>query len=164
MNRQEKEQVIKSLKNEFAESQASFLVGYKGLTVAQVQALRRKLRSQGGEFKVVKARLMKRAAEGVVGAQELEPYFKNQVALVFVNKEVAPIAKTLVDFSKENTALMIVVGCADKQLMEAGDIKLLASLPSREVLLAQLCGVLMAPIATMARTVKLVQEQKEKTA
>src|SRR5580698_3870453 len=105
MNRQEKEQVIKSLKNEFAESQASFLVGYKGLTVAQVQALRRKLRSQGGEFKVVKARLMKRAAEGVVGAQELEPYFKNQVALVFVNKEVAPIAKTLVDFSKENTAL-----------------------------------------------------------
>jgi large subunit ribosomal protein L10 len=162
MNREQKETVIQELKNNFSSSEASFLVAYKGLSVAQVQALRRKLRAQGSEFKVVKARLMKRAAEGVEGIKELSPFFKNQVALVFANKEVAPVAKTLVDFSKEFNALTLVVGCAEKHLMSVDEIKMLASLPSREVLLAQLCGVLQAPMASLARVVNLIHEQSMK--
>jgi len=162
MNRHDKEQIVQELKTDFSSREASFLVSYKGLSVAQVQTLRRKLRAHGGEFKVAKARLMKRAAEGVTGAEELSPYFKNQIALVFANKEVTPVAKILVEFSKENNALTLVVGCADKHLIELSEIKMLASLPSREILLAQLCGVLQAPIASLARVIKLIQEQAEK--
>ena len=164
MNRDNKELVVQKLKNDFASNEASFLVNYKGLTVAQVQALRKKLRTQGGDFKVVKARLMKLAVQGIAGIDELIPYFKDQVALVFVNKEVSPVAKTLVDFSKENKALTLVIGCNEKQLMQVNDIQLLANLPSREVLLAQLCGVLAAPMAQLARVVNIISEQKEKTA
>ncbi len=164
MNRQEKELIIKDLKDSFSASPASFLVGYKGLTVAEVQTLRRKLREQGGVFKVTKARLMKRAAEGVAGAQELSPYFKEQIAVVFARKEITPIAKTLVDFAKENKGLSVVVGSAEHEFLDSSAIKFMASLPSREVLLAQLCGVLMAPVASLARVVNSIKEEAEKKA
>jgi large subunit ribosomal protein L10 len=164
MNRQEKEQVIQSLKDSFSASQAAFLVGYKGLSVKEVQTLRRKLRDQGGTFKVTKARLMKLAAEGVTGVQDLTPYFKEQVALVFAQKDVAPIAKTLIDFAKEHKALSVVAGSAEQSLLDNRAIVFMATLPSREILLAQLCGVLMAPAASLARVINSVKEQKEQHA
>ncbi len=164
MNRHEKEQVIKYLKDSFTASPASFLVEYKGLTVSELQALRRQLRDQGGVIKVTKARLMKRAAEGVAGAQELSPYFKEQIAVVFAQKEIAPVAKTLVNFAKGNKGLIIVVGSAEQEFLDGNAIKFMASLPPREILLAQLCGVLMAPVASLARVVNSIKEEAEKKA
>jgi large subunit ribosomal protein L10 len=145
MNREQKTEVIDSLKSDFSNSQASFVVGYKGLTVKQMQALRKELRASKGTFRVAKARLMKRAVQGVEGINELMPYFKDQVGIVFVASDASAVAKVLFDFSKANEALSLVAGFYDSHVLPSEAVKRIATLPSREVLLAQVCGTLKAP-------------------
>ncbi len=171
MNRQQKESVVSQLRKEFSHSEAAFLVGYRGLTVHQLERLRGDLRQKGGTFKITKARLMKLAVEGLDGQQDLTPFFKNQVGLVFSTQETPAIAKVLNDFAKEHQALELVVGCLDKKVLQKNDVIRIASLPSREVLLAQVAGTLNAPISGLASvlnilivrllwTLKQVEEQK----
>jgi large subunit ribosomal protein L10 len=146
MNRQQKEHVVEALKHDFENSHASFLVGYKGLNVAQVLMLRKQLRHQGGSFKVAKVTLMKRVAHDMPSIEKLVPFFKDQVALVFAQQESPAIAKLLYDFAKENQQLMILAGCMDSVVLSKESVKILASLPSKEILLAQVCGTLRAPM------------------
>ena len=161
MNRHEKELVVSDLKNRFASSQAAFVIQYKGLTVAQMQELRKKLRPQGGSVRVAKARLMKLAMTDLP-VHELGVSCKDQVALVFAEKETAPVAKTIADFAKENQALAIMSGFADQRLLDRKTITFLATLPSRDVLLAQLCGVLKGPMAALARVLQAAHEAQTK--
>lgn len=156
MNRTQKEQSVTSLHNDFASTEAAFLVGYQGLTVNELETLRRNLRAQGSKFQVAKARLMKLAATGTPGAEEMVPYCKQQVGLVFATKEPQAVAKTLVSFAKDHNGLKIIVGCNEKKLVDAKTIAFLASIPSREILLAQLCGVLNGPVAALARTLSAI--------
>lgn len=144
MNRQEKALAIDALKEGFSKTQSAFLVNYQGMTVKELQELRRKLQGQGGKFKVTKARLMRIAAEGS-SVEPLIPYFKEQVGVVLAFKDTAAIAKTLSDFAKNNEAIGLVAGCYEQLLLDANAINRIGSLPSKEVLLAQLCGVLKAP-------------------
>lgn len=161
MNRQEKEHVLKSLQNDFSASNAAFLVGVKGLTVSQLQKLRKDLRPKGGKLKVTKARLMKIAADDVGdGLDVLNPFFKDQIAVVFAGNEPSGIAKVLFDFSKTNTSLKLIAGCFDKQLLNEQSIKQVAQLPSKEVLLAMLCGTLQAPVAQLARVLNILAQNK----
>ena len=172
MNRQQKENVVEFLKNNFQASQASFLVGYKGLNVAQVLNLRKKLRNQGASFKVAKVTLMKRVANDVPSIEELVPFFKDQVALVFAQQESPAIAKILYDFAKEHKQLTVLGGCMDSVVLSQESVKLLASLPSKEVLLAQVCGTIKAPItglvqvlnALLVRLVFVLKKIEEKKA
>ncbi len=157
MNREQKATLVASLKDEFSQSKASFLVNFRGLTVEQVQNLRKGLRSKGGNMKVAKARLMKLAAEDMPEAQVMLPFFKEQIGLVFAKEEVSSIAKVLSDFAKDNKALTIVAGSLDQALLDEVAIKKIASLPSKEILLAQLCGTLKAPIASLATVLTMVQ-------
>jgi|SRR5579872_6849118 len=150
MNRQDKIAVVESLHNDFANSKAAFVVGYKGLTVAQLSALRSQLRKQGGTFKVAKARLMKRAVQGLECLEELQPSLRDQVGLVFAQQEAPVIAKVLYEFAKENQALHLISGCMDSAVIDNQMITRIASLPSREVLLAMVCGTLKAPIQKLA--------------
>ena len=161
MNRQEKAAVIDFLKDECAQSKAAFLVGVSGLTVARMQKLRRQLRSEGGKLKVAKPRLMKLALENAQGASMLLPYCKGQIGIVFALQEAPTVAKVLRDFAKENEALKLVVGQLDTMLLERDGIIRIASLPSREVLLSQLCGVLKAPITKLAFVLKQVSERQQ---
>ena len=85
MNRQQKEKVVEILKNSFETSQASFLVGYKGLNVAQVLKLRKQLRSQGASFKVAKVTLMKRVAHDLPAIGDLVPFLKIKLLLYLLN-------------------------------------------------------------------------------
>lgn len=149
MNRAEKQNVIESLQNDFSKSNAAFLVGVKGLSVTQIQALRKDLRPQGGKLKITKARLMKIAANNVK-EDILDPFFKDQIGVVFAGSEPSAIAKILYNFAKQNEALKIVAGSVEKQLFDKQLITRIAQLPSKEVLLAQLCGTLKAPIAKLA--------------
>lgn len=159
MNRQEKEQSVQALQGIFEESGGVFFVGYRGLTVAQTEKLRRQVRAQGGSFKVAKARLIKRACQAIDGVKDLVSSCKDQIALVSSQGEASSLVKVLSHFAKEHQALVIVAGCADKKVLSRAEISLLASLPSRDVLLAQLCGVLSAPIASVARTLKAVEQR-----
>lgn len=153
MNRQEKEQIVASLKNNFEKSNASFLVGYKGLTVAQMADLRRKLRQEGGALQVTKVTLMKRAVDETPEIQEMRPLLGDQIALVFTENEPPAIAKILFDFSKDHEQLKLVGGFFESSVLNESSIKKIASLPPRDVLLAQVAGTLKAPITKLAQVV-----------
>lgn len=172
MNRQEKETVITELKQDFANSEGLFLIGYRGMTVAQLQRLRSSLRKNQGQLKVAKVRLVKRAMEGLPGSDELAVHLKEQVALVFVEKESPAIAKVIHDFSKEVGALTVVAGYLDEQVVPAETVTRIASLPPRPVLLAQVCGTIKAPITRcvgvfaglqrkLVMVVKQIEQQKK---
>lgn len=151
MNREQKAAVVASLKDNFAQSKASFIVKYPGLTVEQIQKLRGDLRAQNAALKVTKARLMKLAAEGNPDAEVMLPFYKEQIGLVFAYDEAPAVAKVLSDFAKDNEALSVIAGSLDQSLLNEADVAKIASLPPKEVLLAQVCGTLNAPIAGLAR-------------
>lgn len=155
MNKQQKTALVGALRERLEKSRASFVVEYKGLTVRQMQALRRALQAKGGaSIQIAKARLIKRAANGIEGVEGLAPYLNEQIGVVFASDEVSAIAKVLNDFAKDNQALVLKAGCVDSKILGAAQVKRIAELPSREVLLAQLCGVLNAPITQLARALE----------
>lgn len=149
MNRSQKEVVVASIKEQFSGSAASFLVGVKGLTVEQLENLRSELRKEEGRLQVAKVRLMKRALQEVESVQNLEPYMGEQIGLVFAKKEVPAVAKILCNLSKKMEALRVVVGTMDANLLDESAIKVMATLPSREVLLGQVAATLQAPYANL---------------
>ena len=159
MNRQQKEAVVASFKELFTNSQASFLVRYKGLDVKGMSDLRTKLRENGGELKVTKARLMKLAAEGIEGIDAFKDEFKEQVALVFAYGEVPTVAKQVVEFSKENKALEVLSGFFESKVLSSEEVMYFATLPSREVLLAQVASLLQAPASNLARALTSPMQQ-----
>ena len=173
MNRQQKELVVSLLKKNFIASQASFLIGFQGLTVSQMQDLRRTLREKGGELKVAKARLIKRAIEG--GKTEaLTSFCKDQIGIVFVSNEAPMVAKVLYNFSKKQEALRLIAGFLDTQLLNNQEIIRIASLPSKEILLTQVCGAIKAPVTNFLMVLRMpifkflwilkqLIEKKEKT-
>lgn len=175
MNRQEKSLVIDTLKNDFEKSHASFLVNFKGLTVAQLQKLRKELRGTDSSFKVAKARLVKIAAQDVAQTESLTPFLKEQIGVVFAFKDVPAVAKVLHNFAKQNEQCKLVAGCFESKALNEAAITRIALLPSREVLLAQLCGTLQAPIKGLVValnqnilrllwTLKQVSEKKQQEA
>ncbi|HSC24940.1 MAG TPA: 50S ribosomal protein L10 [Candidatus Babeliales bacterium] len=168
MNRQQKELVVELFQKDFLTNKGTFFVNYSGLTVVQMQQLRRQLREKGGSLKIAKMRLIKRALASVDGVEGLLSHCKNQLGVVFAydTSGVSGIAKTLNDFSKKNEALGLVVGCIDAQFLDKAAITRIASLPSKEVLLAQLCGTLNAPLISFvcglnSMIVKLLVALKE---
>ena len=170
MNRQQKEDVVKQLKDDFSDSQALFVVDYRGLSVTQMQGLRKELREKGGSLKVAKIRLMKRAAADQNSAELLIPYLKDQLALVFSKEEAPAVAKVLYDFSKDNEQLRLIAGTLDSELLTQEQITTIAQLPSREILLARVLGSLEAPTAQlilglnapMAELITVLQKMSEK--
>lgn len=148
MSRQVKESIIRSLKDTLAASQASFVVDYKGLDVSNMQSLRSQLREKGGALKVAKVTLMKLAMQDVIEGEVLTPYLQEQVALVFAHQEAPEIAKVLNAFAKDEK-ISLVAGCFEEKLLDKQAIRILASLPSREVLLAQVCGAMQAPTTNL---------------
>jgi large subunit ribosomal protein L10 len=104
---------------------------------------------------------MKRAAQDSDNAQLLIPYFKDQVGIVFLDKQDPAIIKFLYDFSKDNEALKMVAGSLESKLVDASTLKVLATLPSREVLLAQVCGVIKAPVAKLAFVLQQISNKKQ---
>lgn len=155
MNRQEKEVVISDLKKLFTDFDNAFIVNYKGLTVEVLQSLRRDLRKQGEVFKITKARLMKRAAQDAGQNQEwvnsIEGDFKGQIGLVFSSSDVSLVSKKLVNFAKAHEKLQIVSALIESKVFSVEDIRIIASLPPREQLLAMVLGTMKAPISSFAQ-------------
>lgn len=163
MNRQQKESVVTLFNKDFSASKGVFFVDYCGLSVVEMQQLRKQLREKGGSLKVTKMRLVKRALEGVADFKDLSAYCKSQVGVVFAHDEaeVPAVAKTLNEFAKEHNSLGLVVGCMDAGILDKAGIIRIASLPSKDVLLAQLCGVLQAPLMQLLLVLEEVKKQKQ---
>lgn len=160
MNRQQKEAAVANFKKLFIESQAAFLVKYQGLNVEQMQTLRKNLREINGTFKVTKARLMKVAAQDIVdevgGISDFQENFHDQIGIAFTKADVSEFAKRLVKFSEANKVVEIILGLYESKLLTTHDIKTLASLPSKEVLIAMVARTLQEPIAQFARVLNLL--------
>lgn len=161
MNRQDKTLLVKSLHGRFAECESAFVISVKGLTVGQLQTLRKGVRQNGGSVQVAKNTLLKLASDGVASAEFLQPYFSQQIAVVFAKKDTPQVARLLYDAAKNIEQLSIVAGSFEGVLLDAQRVNYIATLPSREQLLAQLCAVLQGPMSAFAYTLDQVRKQRE---
>lgn len=157
---EQKKQIVADITEKLANSKATVVVDYRGLSVAQVTDLRKQLREAGVDFKVFKNTLVRRAAEGADLA-DLNEHLVGPTAIAFSEEDVIAPAKILNDFAKENEALKIKAGVIEGQVSDAAEVKALANLPSREGLLSMLANVLQAPVRNFALATKAVADQKE---
>lgn len=150
---EQKKQVVKEIKEKLDAAQSVVITEYRGLTVAQVTALRSKLKEAGVEFKVYKNTMVKLAADeaGITG---LDTYLQGPTAWAFSMQDPVSAAKVLLNFSRTNDKLVIKGGIIESQAFEASRVKALADLPSREVLLSQVLGALQGPLVGMANVLQ----------
>jgi large subunit ribosomal protein L10 len=164
MNREQKARVIAELTDCFGKADAAFLVNYQGATVYQLQSLRKLLRKNGAQLKVAKVRLAGRAA-ATKGDQALAGLpLKGQLGIVFAHDEVSATAKTLVNFAKDNEAIVVKAGYFESKLLDGVGVSALAALPSRLELLTMCACALNGTIAGLARALKAVADKKSEGA
>ena len=155
--RSDKVAVVDEVRERLSESSASVVTEYRGLTVAAMAELRRTLRASGGDFKVFKNTLVRRAIEGGDHAG-LADHLSGPTAITFVSGDVSAVAKALKDFAKANPELIIKGGVLDGKALSDRELRALADLPSREVLLSQLAGLLASPMQQLAGLFKAVPQ------
>ncbi len=143
LTRKEKEAVVAELNEKLARSVLVVVTSFSGLSVSSVNELRSKLREVSGEFKVAKNTLIKIAAKDTQ-LEELSDQFVGPNALVIGYDDPVSVAKTIVEFQKENEGLQIKSGVLNGKVVDSAGLEALSKLPSREVLLAQLLSVLVA--------------------
>lgn len=158
MKLNEKKEIVDELKERLARTQVAILTDYKGLNVTAMNDLRRKLREENIEYQVVKNTLLLRAAEGTDTAL-MKDYFKGPSAVALSYEDPVAPAKVLTQFAKENKALEIKVGVMSGKVLDLADLKALAELPSKEVLLGQLVSVLNNVPTSMVRVLAEVPRQ-----
>jgi large subunit ribosomal protein L10 len=151
MNRDQKAAVIEEIAGDIAASEAIFAVDYRGLTVAQAADLRDRLREVDARFRVVKNSLSERAADQA-GAELLKPMLVGPTALALVRGDAALAAKALNDAARATNVLEFKGGLLNGAPLSADDVRSIARLPSRDVLIAQLVGTVAAPISGLVRT------------
>jgi large subunit ribosomal protein L10 len=147
--RADKVAIVEEITTKLNESVAVFVSEYRGLSVGQLADLRGPLRDAGAEHKVYKNTLARRAAEQA-GMSGLAEHLLGPTALTFVTGDSVAAAKALSDQAKTNPLLVIKGGMLGTSVMSADDVKALASLPSREELLARLAGAFQAPLVKTA--------------
>ncbi|HYI83713.1 MAG TPA: 50S ribosomal protein L10 [Acetobacteraceae bacterium] len=148
MNRTEKREFIESLAAVFADTSFVLVGQNKGLTVAQVSDLRRRMRAAGATYKVAKNRLATRAMDGT-RFEGVAPLMKGPTALAWSTDPVA-VAKTAVDYAKGNDKFVILGGALGTQTLNPDGVRALAELPSLETLRAQLLGLIQTPATRIA--------------
>jgi large subunit ribosomal protein L10 len=145
----EKVAVVDEVQTRLRASTASIVSEYRGLTVTELAELRIALANAGGDYRVFKNTLVRRAIDGGE-YQPLAEYLSGPTALTFVEGDVSAVAKALRDFARTNPLLVIKGGLADGSLLSTSDLAALADLPPRDVLLARLAGALAAPMQQLA--------------
>jgi large subunit ribosomal protein L10 len=150
MNRDQKSAVVDEIAGQLQEAEAIFAVDYRGITVAQVAALRTKLSEADARFRVVKNSLSERAADKA-GMDTLKPMLIGPTALAMVKGDAAMAAKALNDAARQFNLLEFKGGLLNGTVLSADDVRSIARLPSRDVLYAQLVGTVAAPLTGLAR-------------
>jgi large subunit ribosomal protein L10 len=173
LNLEQKQSVVAEISAQLASAQAVILAEYRGIGVGSVTDLRSRARKSGVYLRVLKNTLARRAVKGT-SFEKLAEQMKGPL-MYGIAKDPVAAAKVLQEFAKENELLVIKGGAMPNAVMSPQDVKTLASMPSREELLAKLVGTMQAPIAKLvrtmnevpgkfARTLAAVRDQKEKAA
>ena len=158
LNRSEKEAVVTDVTSLAAKAQTLVLAEYRGITVADMTRLRSSARSSGVSLSVLKNTLARRAVAdsgfAVVSDQMTGPLIYG------FSEDAVAAAKVVAEFAKTNDKLVIRAGAYGGKALDAEGVKQLASIPSKEVLLAQLLGLMQSPISRTARVLSALAEKK----
>lgn len=153
LTRKEKEDQVNELREKFGRATSVFVADYRGIPVAKLEALRkglRKAQASNSEFQVAKNSILKRASEG--GPVEgLKSHFKGTTSIAISFGDPAALAKTLVDYAKDNEQFQLRSAMLDGEVLDPAAISQLATLPSLDQLRGKLIGLLQAPASKLAR-------------
>lgn len=144
-----KKQQVSALSDTLKKSCIGIIVDYKGITVADDTTLRKSLRESGSDYKVVKNTLLSRALKEA-GVDGLDPVLEGTTALAVSEDDYVAAAKILCEFAEKNKTYEIKAGFVDGNPIDADEVKRLAKLPAKEVLVAQVLAGLNAPISGLA--------------
>ena len=147
--RAEKVAVVNEVRDRLEASDGAVLTEYRGLTVAELAALRRELAAAGGDYKIYKNTLVRLAVADGPQAP-IHDMLTGPTAIAFVQGDVSAVAKALRDFARNNPNLIVKGGMVGTGVLSASDISVLAELPPRNTLLAQFAGALSAPLQQLA--------------
>ena len=158
LNVEDKKAIVADVGAQLAGAQTVVLAEYRGIPVEQLTKLRASARDQGVYLRVLKNTLARRAAQGT----QFEPLADSMVGPLIYGISADPIAsaKVLQSFAKTQDLLVIKAGLYNGKLLDVAGVKSLASIPSRNELLSQLLGVMLAPVSAMARVLGAVATQK----
>ncbi|MBN1495218.1 MAG: 50S ribosomal protein L10 [Spirochaetes bacterium] len=171
MVKQYKVDEVALLVSKLRERNNVILTNYTGIQVKDLSKLRKTLRSKNAEYRVVKNTLFKRALKEV-GISGLDDHLKGPVAVAFIKDEIGEVTKALKDFAKDVEKFSYSAGVLDNVVYDQGQIQRIAELPSKEVLIAQVMGLINGPargiavgmnqiMASLARGIKAVAEAKQ---
>ena len=162
LNRNEKEAVVAEVSAQVAKAQTLALAEYRGLTVEHLNVLRRTARDRGVYLHVLKNTLARRAVAGTpfeVAAESMAG------PLIYgFSEDAVAAAKVIADFAKTNDKLVVKAGAYAGKALDAEGVKALAAVPSKEVLLAQLLGLMQSPVSRMARVLAAIAEKRGESA
>ena len=153
-----KAEVVNEIKDKFQGAKSVVVFDPRGLNVAEVTELRRKLRESGSDYKVYKNTLAKRAADSL--SIDLGNYFEGPSAISFSDDELAPV-KVISEFAKKHTALELKAGIVEGKVVAADELSAYAAIPSREGLLTMLAAGLMGTVKELSICLDLYAKQKE---
>ena len=149
MSREKKAQTIDRLKDTFSKCSIGILTDYRGLSTPEITILRRKLRESSVEYKVVKNTLARFAGERA-GKNDLVGLFEGPIAIAFGYGDITEPARILTDYIRTSEAsLNIKGGFLGDRLLTSDDVRTIATLPAREILLAKVLGGMQSPIVTL---------------
>jgi len=168
--RREKEAIVATMQEKFKDTPMAVLTKFTGLNVQQMTTLRRELRDVGAEYMVVKNTLLRLAAKDT-GMALLSDHFRGPIAIALWGGDPVAVVKVMTEFSQEYPAFEIRAGLLEGHVLTPEQVKRLASLPSREVLIAQLLSMLQAlptrlvralnaPLQKLVWTVNAIKETK----
>lgn len=151
MNREQKAATIERIAGQIEASEAVFAVDFRGISVPQAAELRTKLREADASFRVVKNSLTERAADQA-GAESLKTLLEGPTALTFVQGDAALAAKAIADYARTTQLLPFKGGLLGGEPLDAEQVRAISRLPARDVLYAQLVGVVASPVTGLVRT------------
>lgn len=155
-----KKQEVQALVERMQSSKSFVIVDYSGLTVEQVTNLRRELRENGCEMLVIKNNITRRAA-AELGFSDLEAQLVGPNAVAFSEEDSVSAAKVVYDFALENKSLELKVGVVDGEYMDNDNIKVIATIPSRDTLLTMIASGILQPIKEVAIALDLMAQNLE---
>lgn len=158
MNREEKTELLGMLNEVFSNSESVVLAENAGLTVAEADDLRNRIREAGASIRVTKNRIARLALKGTK-FEGLADLFKGPIAMAYASDPIAA-CKACVEFAKTNEKLVIVGGALSDKILTIDEIKELAAIPSMDELRAKLVGLIQAPASKLARVTKAYSEKE----
>ena len=156
MNKTEKSEMISLIKEKFEQSTAMYLVDYKGVTVEQINGLRREFIKEGVGYKVYKNTLVKRAIADIGGYEELNDLLVGMVGIAFVDENFVAPAKIIKDFNEKNKKFDFKGCYIDSTFYAEDQLQTLASMPTKDEVMASIVGSIAAPATGIVGSINAV--------